>query len=306
MYTSGCALINDVVRIIQFISVYTIPLEQQRNLRYAYDALGNVTAVRDYVNSNQVQSFGYDHLNRLTSAATNGVGSGQYSHSYAYNKIGNITSFAGVSYGYNSAAHKQAVTHLNSVQRFWYDANGNPSAWLRASMTKRVEGGVTYDPQVYDVQNRLVSVTKVGTGTTTFTYDAAGIRVKTVRPNGDTIYTPFPNYEEEVRGATTIKRSSYGLVGQTIALRVSGDPVSGNNGLFFYYVDHLGSTSIMLRSNGDFVSGSTARYHPLRLRSVQALRRLAHHAQPDHHRPGFYRPCAYFRPRPYAAICCLR
>jgi RHS repeat-associated protein len=38
--------------------------------------------------------------------------------------------------------------------------------------------------------------------------------------------------------------------------------MSGNNGLFFYYVDHLGSTSIMLRSNGDFVSGSTARYHP--------------------------------------------
>ncbi|MBX3060055.1 MAG: hypothetical protein KF770_26665 [Anaerolineae bacterium] len=34
--------------------------------------------------------FSYDHLNRLTSAATNGVGSGQYTHTYAYNTLGNL------------------------------------------------------------------------------------------------------------------------------------------------------------------------------------------------------------------------
>lgn len=39
-------------------------------------------------------------------------------------------------------------------------------------MTKRIEGGITYDPQTFDVQNRLISVTKVGTGVTTFTYAA--------------------------------------------------------------------------------------------------------------------------------------
>jgi RHS repeat-associated protein len=228
--------------------------DSKPDFTYTYDKAGNVLSmVTATGSSTDTQSFGYDALNRLTSAAATG-GVANYSHSYAYNRIGNITSFAGSSYAYNDPAHKQAVTHIGGVQRFWYDANGN--------MTKRIEGGVTYDPQTFDVQNRLVSVTRVGTGTTTFAYDAAGIRVKTVRPNGDIIYTPFPTYEEEVRGATTIKRSSYGLVGQTIALRVSGDPVSGNNGLFFYYTDHLSSTSIMLRSNGDFVSGSTARYHP--------------------------------------------
>jgi len=31
-------------------------------------------------------------------------------------------------------------------------------------MIKRIEGSVTYDPQVYDVQNRLVSVNRVGAG----------------------------------------------------------------------------------------------------------------------------------------------
>ena len=66
-------------------------------------------------------------------------------------------------------------------------------------MTKRIEDDVTYDPQTFDVQNRLVSVTRMGAGVTTFTYDAAGIRVKTELPNGSIIYTPFPHYEEELR-----------------------------------------------------------------------------------------------------------
>ena len=66
-------------------------------------------------------------------------------------------------------------------------------------MLTRIEGGVTYDPQTFDVQNRLASVNRVGAGVTTFTYDAAGIRVKTELPNGSIIYTPFPHYEEELR-----------------------------------------------------------------------------------------------------------
>jgi YD repeat-containing protein len=170
----------------------TTPVEQRLDLRYAYDNAGNVTTMRDYLNSNQNQNFGYDQLNRLTSAATGGVGSDQYSHSYVYNRLGNITNFAGTAYAYNSSK-PHAVTHVGGVQRFWYDANGN--------MTKRIEGSVTYDPQVYDVQNRLVSVNRVGAGTTTFAYDAAGIRVKTVRPNGDIIYTPFRSLRKRCVGA---------------------------------------------------------------------------------------------------------
>jgi hypothetical protein len=49
------------------------------------------------------------------------------------------------------------------------------------------------------VQDRLVWVNKSGVGTTTFAYDAAGIRVKTVKPDGTVIYTPFAHYEEEVQ-----------------------------------------------------------------------------------------------------------
>ncbi len=59
--------------------------------------------------------------------------------------------------------------------------------------------GTTTYTQVFDVENRLVSVTPNGGGTTSFAYDANGIRVKTTRPTGSIVYTPFPNFEEEFR-----------------------------------------------------------------------------------------------------------
>jgi RHS repeat-associated protein len=59
-----------------------------------------------------------------------------------------------------------------------------------------------------------------------------------------------------------IKRLTLSLAGQTIAIRVSGDPVSGNNGLFYYLTDHLGSTSALMTSSNGIRSGSMTRYHP--------------------------------------------
>jgi RHS repeat-associated protein len=124
--------------------------------------------------------------------------------------------------------------------------------------------------QVFDVENRLTSVTKTGVGITTFSYDASGQRVKMQKPDGTILYTPFPTYEEEVSEAegTTIIRSTYSLAGSSagsgvIAARVSGDPISTNNGLFYYHTDHLGSTSILTRgSDNSIVAASKARYYP--------------------------------------------
>ena len=63
-------------------------------------------------------------------------------------------------------------------------------------------------------------------------------------------------------GGSTIQRSSYGLAGQVVAFRVAGDPVTANNGLFFIYGDHLGSTTMLGTSSGGMVVGSLARYRP--------------------------------------------
>jgi RHS repeat-associated protein len=51
-----------------------------------------------------------------------------------------------------------------------------------------------------------------------------------------------------------IWKSYYFAGGQAIALRVQGDPVSTNNGLFFMYSDHLGSTSLTTDASGNPVA----------------------------------------------------
>ncbi|MFQ5401282.1 MAG: RHS repeat domain-containing protein [Anaerolineae bacterium] len=148
--------------------------------------------------------------------------------SYQYDPAGNITSIATLANGESDA------------KSFSYDANGN--------MTTRNDRTGSYS-QTWDVENRLVQVTDNGGGVTTFTYDASGNRVKTVKPDGRITYTPFPHYEETIAGATTT-RVTYMLGGQMIAVRVSGDPDPANNGRFYLYADHLGSVSAMSDENG--------------------------------------------------------
>ena len=104
--------------------------------------------------------------------------------------MGNVHNYNGATYTYGDAAHKQAVTAITDGHSFTYDANGN--------MTSRTDTTGSYT-QVFDVENRLTSVTKAGVGTTTFAYDAAGQRVKTMKPDGTILYTPFPQFEEELR-----------------------------------------------------------------------------------------------------------
>jgi hypothetical protein len=63
-------------------------------------------------------------------------------------------------------------------------------------------------------------------------------------------------------GGSTIIRTTYSMAGQTIATRVTGDPVSSNNGLFYVYSDHLGSSSLLVNSSNNVVTGGRAWYLP--------------------------------------------
>ncbi len=50
------------------------------------------------------------------------------------------------------------------------------------------------------------------------------------------------------------------VAGQAVATRITGDPETGNNGLFYFLVDHLGSTTLMVTTAG--VIMSTAYFLP--------------------------------------------
>jgi RHS repeat-associated protein len=275
-----------------------LPLSGQRqDMRLDYGANGNVTASRDKVNSSQVQSFTYDHLDRLASGATDGVGAGLYDHAYSYDKLGNIQSVTrdGTIYNYHyDPSQPHAVTTVNTpaagegsapppvpVFSLGYDANGN--------MDTRTDhaAGITYD-QNFDVENRLEEVIDSGSNTrTTFAYDASGQRIMTtvesvgppVPDSQRTItYYPFPQYEKELQQSwqcvdklctaydwvttAAIQRSTYFLGGQVIATRVTTSPPASGDGLYYIHGDHLGSTSLLTNSSGAVVSGSAARHYP--------------------------------------------
>jgi hypothetical protein len=60
-----------------------------------------------------------------------------------------------------------------------------------------------------------------------------------------------------------IKRGTYTLAGQPIAMRVSGDPTSANNGIFYIHTDHLGSTTVLGKQGASSpFPGFRTRYYP--------------------------------------------
>jgi RHS repeat-associated protein len=89
-----------------------------QNLTYAYDNVGNITAITDSLKAGS-QSFGYDDLDRLTSASGGAVPS--FDHTYAYNAIGNVTTTGSRSWG--STVESSSYPFSTSLK---LDNQGNP------------------------------------------------------------------------------------------------------------------------------------------------------------------------------------
>jgi len=109
---------------------------------------GRITSSVDGV-IGETLNYGYDSLNRLSSAAAAG-----WSQQYGYDGFGNLTSkSAAGAYPAYGAQFDPATNHQLGVT---YDANGNP------------DGG---GGNVYDVENRMIA------GPGNYSYDHAGKRV---------------------------------------------------------------------------------------------------------------------------------
>src|SRR5262245_46362097 len=95
-----------------------------QNLTYTYDAVGNVATIVDSLAGPQTQTFGYDSLNRLTSASGTGGANGTYSQTYTYDSAtGNLKIKAGQTYTYDTT-HVHAVASQTNGNNYLYDANG--------------------------------------------------------------------------------------------------------------------------------------------------------------------------------------
>jgi len=173
-----------------------------QSFAYTYDRNANVETIIDNQAGPQTQTFGYDSLNRLTSAAVTGGSNGLYNESYEYDaNSGNLWKKAGITYSYNDPAHAHAVTNLTNGNNYDYDENGN--------MTDRNVGALTFD-LTYDAENRLVSVTGNGapppsTPTTPPTATNTPTATKTNTPGGPTAtatQTPTPTKTNTPGGPT--------------------------------------------------------------------------------------------------------
>ena len=209
------------------------------DLRYDYDAVGNLLSILDVPNSNQKQRFTYDANNRLLTAkagindatCSGTVGNGEYpDETYSYNtSTGNLSSKTGMgTYTYDSTQHHavDAVTGFT----YQYDSNGN--------MTRRDPTGTDYYDFIYDAENRLYQAKMNGAVLATFTYDGDGNRVKSVVGSTTTL---FVGQHYETSGGVVTKY--YAAGGARVAMR---------QGSTFYWLfsDHLGSTSKVANSSG--------------------------------------------------------
>ncbi len=239
------------------------------NLEFTYDSVGNILTITDQLNSSQVQTFGYDALNRLISASTNGVGQGQYSQSYSYDPAtGNLASKSDVGAYTYSSAKPHAVTSAGP-SAYTYDANGN--------MISR-----NGQPISYDAENHLTAFAGK-----TYLYDGDGNRVAEINADGTAtifignyfegaypepepppqppqppqplkFYMPFVSNAEEATELFEPITARMGTLyfyadGQRIAMKKDGV-------VSYIYGDQLGSVSAVADGNRNLISKTL--YHP--------------------------------------------
>ena len=143
----------------------------------AYDPNGNITSVTDLVNGTRSKTFGYDDLNRLTSAAApnlfvNGP------ESYTYDPINNLrtrlTQGQTRTYNYDATNKLTSITQgASTIESLGYNPQGDVTADYSTGTTL-----------AFDAKHQLTGVP----GLESYSYDAAGRRVEKQPVSGSATY----------------------------------------------------------------------------------------------------------------------
>lgn len=189
---------------------------------YSYDDAFRITAITDAIDPNSSQSYGYDLLDRLTSA--NGTSLNQ---SWTYDANGNrLTQGGGQPSTYTVSSTNNRLTSITGglTRTYTYDAAGNTTS----------DGAATF---TYNDAGRMVSATKAGV-TTIYRLNALGQRVKKITGTSSTYFA-----YDEAGHLIGEYNDSGALIQETIWM---GDTPVGTirqNGagtdLFYIHSDHL-------------------------------------------------------------------
>jgi RHS repeat-associated protein len=199
---------------------------------YAYNPVGNRTSLTDRRGS---QAFGYDTLDRLTSASHPLLGTPQ---AFAYDPVGNRTTGGSVVNAGNQLT-------ADATYSYQYDDNGNLTR-------KTLLATGNYTQHSYDAENRLIKVEDFTTGnptafaTSMYRYDGLGRRIEKVA-NGQTKRYVYDGEDIllEYDGANVLQaRYTHGPdIDEPIA-------VTKGSSTFFYHQDGLGTVTDLTDSAG--------------------------------------------------------
>jgi RHS repeat-associated protein len=185
-----------------------------QNLRYTYDANGNITTIHDVSNRSEISSFSYDSLDRLTGQTVTGEQNNVVlTENFTYDEAGRLSGKArdgqSVTLGY-AEDHPHAVAEYGE-NTYTYDENGN-------QVTRDLAGGQF--ALSYDGENHLVDARPAAlvTPTATPTQTATATTNTTPQPTATTQTGAGPGKYDDSYGGITYT----GLTGQ-----------SGYNGLYY-------------------------------------------------------------------------
>jgi RHS repeat-associated protein len=195
------------------------------NLNYQYDQAGNVKAKRDSLASKYSETYGYDDLNRLTSASSTSYGN----KNFAYDTVNNITQKDGYTYKYDTDNDYRLLNDGRFT--YTYDANG--------SITGRSDGR----SWSWDYENRVKSLSDGSA----YSYNADDRRIGKVEGGLETYYF-FDDYEEIYKAGNKLKTVKYYFANK---MRIAEN--SSVDGIRYYHQDHLSSTTAITNSTGALV-----------------------------------------------------
>lgn len=222
---------------------------------YDYTKVGADTALRQSVtDSTGTTTYGYDKLNRLTTAS--GALSRTYEYNIDFNRTKKIINGTATTYDYNAA---NELTSVNGAQTYNYDGNGNLTSGGGWSFTHNTANqttsitkpsGTALSPMTYAGQDQTE---RRSAGDTIFVTSALGVSSATSPAGTDTLSTASVGEEETKPPKGETHYYTRDNAGNLVSVRTP-------SGRFYYLFDGLGSVVGLVDNTGSKVNNY--RYDP--------------------------------------------